>query len=178
METSVDNKIKNIAPKMTSKITEDIKRTLQDDVRREVREIEDQKRRSLNLVILNLPESTSKNAKNRQNEDKSKLIEICNRIVAETPDVKSIFRLCKPQQGKLRPTKIILNNKEHRKEILDKSTKIRDLPDECRLNQSIIVKDLTPQQRELNKERRKTGFKTKVITTDIETNDNSEDNPT
>ena len=51
--------MKDIAPKITSSITEDIRRTLQDDVHREISKIEDQKRRSLNPVIFNLPESTS-----------------------------------------------------------------------------------------------------------------------
>ena len=45
---------------MVEEIKQEVKSTLQDDVRKEIREIEDQKVRATNLILFNVPESDEK----------------------------------------------------------------------------------------------------------------------
>ena len=65
-----------------------------------------------------------------------------------------MFRLGTIKEGANRPLKIILNNKQHRKTILDNASKLRQSKEDTDLQNCIIVKDLTPQQRNYNKLRR------------------------
>jgi hypothetical protein len=52
--------VKTIKHSLIEEIKQDIKSTLQDDVRMVVREIEDQKTRAMNLIFFNVPESEDK----------------------------------------------------------------------------------------------------------------------
>jgi hypothetical protein len=47
----------------------EIKSSLQNNIRTELREIEDQKQRALNLIIFNVPESKSENSLERKKFD-------------------------------------------------------------------------------------------------------------
>ena len=123
-------------------------------LRKELREIEDQRRRALNLVIFNLPESNRQTAILRKKHDERKFAELCAQIGVDIPDVTTMFRLGTIKEGANRPLKIILNNKQHRKTILDNASKLRQSKEDTDLKNCIIVKDLTPQQRNYNKLRR------------------------
>ena len=132
----------------------EIKASLQDDVRKEIREIEDKKKRTLNLIIYHMPECTSTNSSVRKEFDIKQFSELCNIIGIQELDIHVCFRLGNFNTSKCRPLKIVLNNKKHRKDILDNASKIRELPQSNQLKKCIITKDLTPQQREMNKVRR------------------------
>ena len=108
----------------------------------------------MNLIVFNLDESTSRETSERKQYDLDKFIELCNKIGAQEVDVKLTLRLGNYKQSKTRALKVILNNKRQRKEILDNAKKIKSLPVQTKLNGCIIIKDLTPRQRELNKARR------------------------
>ena len=119
-----------------------------------MREIENQKRRTLNLAIFNLPESRHSDPIQRKEENEHKFYELCYCIGVDKPDVKTIFRLGNQTHRKIRAIKVILNNKVHRKNILDNLSKIKDLPKSIGLSRCIIVKHLTVSQWELNKEKK------------------------
>ena len=67
--------------------------------------------------------------------------------------LKLCFRLGNKQNNSNRPLKIILNNKKQRKEIIDSAANIKSLQSSV-FKRCIITKDLTPRQREANKQRR------------------------
>ena len=146
--------IQTLKPEISQEIEKNITDQLQDQVRKELREIEDQQRRALNLVIFNLPESNRQTAILRKKHDERKFAELCAQIGVDIPDVTTMFRLGTIKEGANRPLKIILNNKQHRKTILDNASKLRQSKEDTDLKNYIIVKDLTPQQRNYNKLRR------------------------
>ena len=57
MSDKIKEEVGEIKPKIVDEIKDEIRATLQEVVRREIREIEDQKIRAFNLIIFNLPES-------------------------------------------------------------------------------------------------------------------------
>ena len=65
---------------MLQDIKDEIKESLQNDVRTEIREIEDQRSRVLNLIVFNLNESISRDASERKHYDLDKFIELCTKI--------------------------------------------------------------------------------------------------
>ena len=140
IEQKVNSGIQDVTPTLVDKIKKDIRVTLQDDVRKEMREIEDQKRRTLNLVIFHLPESRHSDPVHHKQEDELQFFELCNHIGVDKPDVKTIFRLGNQTQGKTRAATVILNNKAHRKTILDNVSKIKDLPKSTGLSRCINSK--------------------------------------
>ena len=117
MNKKIEGKINNMKDEFTKmKWLKKIKGGLQDDVRKEVREIEDQKQRALNLICFNIAESKSKSSDDRKKHDHRKnFTELCHRIGVKEIDIKLAFRLGTPQSGKIRPLKVIFNNKKHRK---------------------------------------------------------------
>ena len=117
-------------PMFVDDIKQEIKQSLQNDVRREVREIEDQKIRSMNLIIFNLEESKSSISSVRQQDDISAVKTLFDNIGVSNVDVKVGFRLGNKDPKKTRPLKLILNNKRQRKEIMDNVSKIKNLHDQ------------------------------------------------
>lgn len=150
----VKHEVNTLKNDLVDDIKTQIKNTLQDDVRKEMYEIEDQKRRALNLIVFNLPESDSKVSHERKLHDDKLFRELCENLGVKGVDVTTGFRLGDEKQGKNRPLKIVMNNKKQRKEILEKVSKIRTLSGTI-FEKCIVVKDLTPRQREANKKRRK-----------------------
>lgn len=172
IDTNIDTKVKTEVKLMQSDIIsqmkEEIKASLQDDVRKELYEIEDQRQRALNLIVFNIPESTSTIPNERKIHDKKIFIDLCSNIGVQPPDIKITFRLGNFKPQDTRPLKIILENKKQRKEILDNASKLKHLPNAHPLSRCIIVKDLTPSQRDLNKKRRGKSKKTKPSNTSSE----------
>ena len=158
MQHGMSDKIKEevgvIKPKIVDEIKDEIRATLQEDVRREIREIEDQKIRALNLIVFNLPESEDVSSSIRKDQDLKRFNELCSTIKVQEPDIKLLFRLGNPTPKRNRPLKIIFNNKKQRKDILDNASKIKNIPAKNCLSMCIIAKDLTVQQRDQNKKRR------------------------
>jgi hypothetical protein len=60
LDEKIRGEVKTIKPSLIEEIKQDIKSTLQDNVRMVVREIEDQKTRAMNLIFFNVPESEDK----------------------------------------------------------------------------------------------------------------------
>jgi hypothetical protein len=57
MSDKIKEEVVEIKPKIVDEIKDEKRATLQEGVRREIREIEDQKTRAFNLIVFNLPES-------------------------------------------------------------------------------------------------------------------------
>ena len=168
----VYEQISNVKPSLIEEIKTEIKASLQDEVRKEIREIEDQKTRVMNLIIFNLPESSHQSGPSRKIHDIKKIKELCTQIDVEEIDIKDAFRIGNPDPKKTRPLKIILNNKQHRKNILDNVHKIKYLPEQLGLKKCICVKDLTIRQRETNKMRRESKPKRLSTKTTVRPNEN------
>jgi RNase H-fold protein (predicted Holliday junction resolvase) len=81
-------------------------------------------------------------------------MELCKVIGVDEPDLKVAVRLGNPKEGVVRPLKVVMNNKKHRKNILDNASKLKQLLHTSEFVKCIITKDLTVIQRELNKNRR------------------------
>ena len=157
MSDKIKQKVGEIKPKIVDEIKDEIRATLQEDVRREIREIEDQKIRAFNLIVFNLPESedvSNVSSSIRKDQDLKRFYELCSTIKVQEPDIKLLFRLGNPTPKRNRPLKIIFNNKKQRKDILDNASKIKNIPAKNCLSMCIIEKDLTVQQRDQNIKRR------------------------
>lgn len=96
---------------LVNDVKAEIKSSLQNDIRTELKEIEDQKQQALNLIIFNVPESKSENSLERKKFDNDIFTELCNAIEVVEADVKVAFRLGNPNKE----LKLVLNNKKHRK---------------------------------------------------------------
>ena len=162
IDDKISNKITYLKSDVVKEIKDEIKGNLQSEVRTELREIEDQRQRTLNLICFNLEESTSKTSEVRKDHDLKKFKELCEAIGVKDVDIKLSFRLGNFHSGstKPRPLKVIFNNKRQRKEIVDNTMKIRRLPTTSGLNKCIIVKDLTVRQRNERKQKREEKLKT------------------
>ena len=57
-------------------------------------------------------------------------------------DVKVAFRLGNPKKETNRPLKLVMNNKKHRKDIIENAPKLKLLPQTSRLSKCIIGKGL------------------------------------
>ena len=106
--TSLENKIDNLDGTINNKIsegirdmksmvinevTEEIKENLSMDVSNEVREIDSQKARAMNLIVFNLPEPESVNSDDRKTDNVGMFISICEAIGVEVDEIQSAFRL-------------------------------------------------------------------------------------
>ena len=81
---------------------------------------------------------------------------ICRRLGLEEVNVMSSFRLGRKSENKIRPIKLIVNDKSHRKFIIDNAKHIpRKVPTVWQ--RVVITKDLTPLQRKEKKERLELG---------------------
>ena len=76
IDTRIDRKVERVKEELFDEIITRVKTNFQGSVRTEVKEIEDQKQRTLNLICFNLEESTSKNNDERKSHDMRKLIEL------------------------------------------------------------------------------------------------------
>lgn len=164
LETKIDNINQLINKKITSQVgsmkeevikqvSESVIDNLKQEVRNEVREIDDQKSRVMNVIVFNLQESELENSENRINIDKMNFTQICNSIGVENFDIKLAFRLGNRKEGINRPLKVILDSKKTRIDIINNAKFIVNKAPE-RFKRVVIVKDLTPSQREFNRKRR------------------------
>ena len=98
-----------------------------------------------------MPEPRRNSVEETKLADEEALNQISHSIGLENVQIITLFRLGKPTPAKCRPLKVILNNKSQRKYLLDNSKFIKQKAP-VGLKQTIIVRDLTPEQRQ---ERRK-----------------------
>lgn len=110
------------------------------------KEVEERKRREANILVFNLPENESSTGSENKKADEDRIQEICSKLGLENIQFVTTFRLGKKLPQKPRPIKVILQNKAHKKFLLDNA---RNIPTKApNFNRVIFTKDLTPQQRE------------------------------
>ena len=113
-------------------------------------ELEDRRRRELNITVFNLPEHNNPLGSDNKREDEADMKFIGNKLGIQDLNIVICFRLGKKLPNKIRPLKVILAEKSHRKFMLDNAKFIpTKLPQH--LKNLIISKDLTPVQREERK---------------------------
>ena len=105
----------------------------------------------MDLTVFNLPEHNKGNGQENRIHDERDISGICTDLGLVNVQISQSIRLGKKTEGKIRPLKIILTERAHRKFILDNA---KYIPSKVRFEfrNVIFSKDLTPQQRE---ERRK-----------------------
>ena len=149
----VRQEINEVKTTLTENIKQEVRGILGDQLRDELREIEDQKRRVSNVVCFNFPESKKATPREKKYDDERLFASICNDINIENIEVTSCFRIGKPKEKTNRPLKVMLSDKKQRNEVIKQAKLIKtNCPDE--LQKCIITKDLTERQRKENKARR------------------------
>ena len=151
-ENNTKEEIKESVTSMKEEILESVKEGLDKMVDARNRELEDRRRRDLNLTMFNLPEPNEENSAANKQADEQAFKIICRRLGLEEVNVMSSFRLGKKSENKTRPIKLILSDKSHRKFIIENAKHIpRKVP--TLWQRVVITKDLTPLQRKERKER-------------------------
>ncbi len=121
----------------------------QSDVIKEIRDQEEQKR---NLVFFNIPESKASDVNDRAKHDKEEVKEIskiCQATIKKDEMTRAIRLGKKPNGDKPRPLLIELVSDEKKPALFKNLSKLQNAPDKYK---SVSVKnDLTPKQRELEK---------------------------
>jgi predicted site-specific integrase-resolvase len=138
MGEKVKEEVSTLKTGLVNDVKAEIKLSLQNNIRTELKEIEDQKQRGLNLIIFNVPESKSENSLERKKFDKDIFTELCNAIEVVEADVKVSFRLGNPRKETNRPLKLVMNNKKHRKDIIENAPKLKVLPQTSRLAKALL----------------------------------------
>ena len=140
---------------MKSSIIESIKGDIYSVVDQRNKELEDRKRRELNLTIFNLDEHQHRSGVENKQADEQDILNISASLGLENLNIVTSFRLGKKEDFKIRPMKIVLDSKAQRKFLLDNARHIPRKTNEA-YHKVIISKDLTLQQREERREVLKT----------------------
>ena len=152
METNTKHEIKHQVSSMKDQIVDSLKLDINKLVDSRSRELEDRKRRELNVTVFNLREHDYELGRDNKNADEQDMIEISASIGLENLNIMTSYRLGKKEDGKTRPLKLILDSKAQRKFLLEnaKHTAAKARP---RFQRVIITKDLTVEQRKERREK-------------------------
>ena len=106
----------------------------------------------MNLTVFNLPEHNEGNGQENRIHDERDISGICTDLGLVNVQIFKSIRLGKKTEGKIRPLKIILTERAHRKFILDNA---KYIPSKVRFEFRNVIfpklvseYDLAPQQRE------------------------------
>ena len=116
-------------------------------------EEKDRERRRLNLILHGVPESNSENIQTRKDHDSTMVQEIFDKHLGVSATIANPIRLG-PKSDKPRLIRISVSSDREKANIPRNCTKLRgkDVPDPlCKV---YICPDLTPKEREINKELR------------------------
>lgn len=110
------------------------------------RELEDRKRREMNITLFNLIEHDSDTGPENKRADELDVRIISASLVLDNLSITTSYRLGRREDGKTRPLRVILDSKAQRKHLLENAKHIPKKTPE-NLQRVIIAKDLTPEQR-------------------------------
>ena len=119
METITKHEIKSQVTCMKDEIIDSLKQDIHKVVDSRNKELEDRKRRELNLTIFNLKEHSHDVGRDNKAADEQDIIAISASLGLDNLNITTSYRLGKREQGKTRPLKIILDSKAQRKILLD-----------------------------------------------------------
>ena len=109
-------------------------------------EMEERKRREMNIVVFNLPEHNFIMGLTNKSADENDVKEISRLLGQESLNIMTIFRLGKKVQGKTRPLKISLDSKTERRFLLENAKHIEAKVPE-KFKRVTISRDMTITQR-------------------------------
>lgn len=110
-----------------------------------IEELCEREKRATNILLFGVPESENQNTETRNQEEQNKVTRLLEKINQNATTEIKLFRLGKPEAGKIRPIKIIFPEKQIAKEILKHKKKLD--------NNGIYIKgDLTIMQRKFLKD--------------------------
>ena len=101
----------------------------------------------MNITVFNLPERNKGNGQENRIQDERDISDTCTDIGLVSVQICHSIRLGKKTEGNIRPLKLILLERAHRKFILDNGKYI-PLKVRFEFRNVIFSKDLTPRQRE------------------------------
>ena len=108
-------------------------------------------KRKLNLIVHNLPESTSAEASVRKNEDTQNVTSLINKYIGVNAHISNVTRIGK-QTGRPRLTKVTLTTREEKFKILRNRLNLRKKEHPTHVTKVFITPDLTPQEQIQNKQ--------------------------
>jgi len=142
-------------------VKDQITRTLKNEIGELVdarcKEMDDRRRRELNVIAYNLPEAYNKNNLRNKEEDETAIRKISTKLGIDNLQVETLYRQGKHKSNtskRPRALKIIL--KDRRKALPKNSIQIKKKLHGTH-QKAIIVKDLTFEQRQARKDKRKKG---------------------
>ena len=152
MEVNTKQEIKLQVTSMKDEIIDSLKQDINKVVDTRNKELEDRKRRELNLTVFNLTEHNHELGTDNKTADQQDIFRISSDLGLGELNIVTSYRLGKKTEGKTRPLKVVLDSKAQRKFILENAkfiaTKARP-----KFKRVIITKDLTEEQRKERRER-------------------------
>ena len=118
-----------------------------------ISEEKEREKRKLNLIVHNLPESTSAEASIRKNEDTQNVTSLINKYIGVNAHISNVTRIGK-QTGRPRLTKVTLSTREEKFKILHNRLNLRKKEHPTHVTKVFITPDLTPQEQIRNKQLR------------------------
>ena len=149
-ETKNTEEIKSSVTSMKEDVLVDIKSDINKLVDQRNKELEDRKRREVNLVIFNLNENTHESGHVNKQRDEEDFQTICSSLGLEPVELATTYRFGKAS-SKPRPLKVTLTDRNQRKYLLENAKYIPEKTP-LRFNKIILTKDLTPEQRSEKRE--------------------------
>ena len=150
IEETTKHSIKESVTELKSEIIDGIKDDINSLVESRNKELEDRRRRELNLTIFSMPEYNYPTGAKNKAKHESDVKYISTKLGLQELNMVTSFRLGKKQANKIRPLKVLLAEKAQRKFMLENAKFIpTKLPPEWK--NVIVSKDLTPVQREESK---------------------------
>ena len=120
-------------------------------------EEKEKERRRLNLIIHNVPESSAESAESRKSYDIEYAVDIFNTYLGAKTSVTRALRLGKKADkntDKPRLMKVMVDTLDSKTFILRNCTKLRSADQSSRYSRIYITPDLTPSEREINRQLR------------------------
>lgn len=165
IDLTVKDTVKNEVQEAKNQIMEDIKSTITQAVDNRTKEMEDRRRRELNIVVFNLPEGKNENGQLNKQYDENNVRTIAEKLGLDTYlQIETSYRLGKKNrnQAKERVLKIILQDRKQRKFLLENSRRIKEIAEEI-FKRVVLFKDLTLDQRDERKRKRENKENTNII---------------
>ena len=116
-----------------------------------ISEEKEREKRKLNLIVHNLPESTSAEASIRKSEDTQNVTSLFNKYIGVNAHISNVTRIGK-QTGRPRLTKVTLSTREEKFKILHNRLNLRKKEHPTYVTKVFITPDLTPQEHIRNKQ--------------------------
>ncbi len=120
-------------------------------VQEHVKESKDREDRDQNLVIFRVDESKKADPEMRQKDDAKFFDTLCkDHLEVGQIQVEKVIRLGKKEDGKSRPMRITLKDKQDKRKIMSRLYRLKDA--EQRFNNISVQNDMTQEEREKTKE--------------------------